>query len=208
MIKILIDSVYYPLLKTRYFHRGEIPKPGIGPEPIQPRSYPALWWACRFVDRKDCSQHSLCAWSLHSLQKCLYPRENQVQGYRRILGQPQNQHEMNDSKAPCCLDVLWLVTKEVSPTSNWELKPPPNLPLSTENCQFKVSSISWWGRDPGVGNGNPLQCSCLKNPMKRGASRAIVMGSQRVGHDWAHTHTHTHTHTHGFFITCLNHFSL
>ena len=25
------------MLKTRYFHRGEIPKPGIGPEPIQPR---------------------------------------------------------------------------------------------------------------------------------------------------------------------------
>ena len=22
------------------------------------------------------------------------------------------------------------------------------------------------------------------------------MGSQKVGHDWAHTHTHTHTHTH------------
>ena len=32
-----MDSIYYPLLKTRYFHKGEIPKPGIGSEPTQPR---------------------------------------------------------------------------------------------------------------------------------------------------------------------------
>ena len=25
------------------------------------------------------------------------------------------------------------------------------------------------GRSPGVGNGNPLQYSCLENPMERGA---------------------------------------
>ena len=25
------------------------------------------------------------------------------------------------------------------------------------------------GRSPGVGNGNPLQCSCLENPQDRGA---------------------------------------
>ena len=25
------------------------------------------------------------------------------------------------------------------------------------------------GRSPGEGNGNPLQCSCLENPMDRGA---------------------------------------
>ena len=38
------------------------------------------------------------------------------------------------------------------------------------------------GRSPGEGNGNPLQYSCLGNPMDRGAWRATVMGSQRVGH--------------------------
>ena len=32
-----MDSIYYPLLKTRYFHKGEIPKPGFGSEPTQPR---------------------------------------------------------------------------------------------------------------------------------------------------------------------------
>ena len=41
------------------------------------------------------------------------------------------------------------------------------------------------GRSPGEGNGNPLQCSCLKNPMDRGAWQATVHGVARVGHDLA-----------------------
>ena len=32
------------------------------------------------------------------------------------------------------------------------------------------------GRSPGEGNGNPLQNSCLGNPMDRGAWRATVHG--------------------------------
>ena len=36
------------------------------------------------------------------------------------------------------------------------------------------------GRSPGGGHGNPLQYSCLENPMDRGAWWAAVMGSQRV----------------------------
>ena len=32
------------------------------------------------------------------------------------------------------------------------------------------------GRSPGGGNGNPLQCSCLGNPMDRGARRITVHG--------------------------------
>ena len=35
----------------------------------------------------------------------------------------------------------------------------------------------------GEGNGNPLQSSCLENPMDRGASQATVHGIVRVGHD-------------------------
>ena len=31
-------------------------------------------------------------------------------------------------------------------------------------------------RSPGEGNGNPLQYSCLGNPMDRGAWRALVFG--------------------------------
>ena len=44
-------------------------------------------------------------------------------------------------------------------------------------------SIPGLGRSPGEGNGNPLQYSCLENPMDWGAWRATVQGVARVGHD-------------------------
>ena len=37
-------------------------------------------------------------------------------------------------------------------------------------------SIPGWGRSPGEENGNPLQYSCLENPMDRGAWWATVSG--------------------------------
>ena len=39
------------------------------------------------------------------------------------------------------------------------------------------------GRYPRGGNGNPLQYSCLENPMDRGARQAIVHRVQRVRHN-------------------------
>ena len=39
-----------------------------------------------------------------------------------------------------------------------------------------TGSIPGSGRFPGGGHGNPLQYSCLKNPMDRGAQRAGVHG--------------------------------
>ena len=39
-------------------------------------------------------------------------------------------------------------------------------------CGFNSES----GRSPGEGNGNPLQYSCLENPMDRGAWRVTVHG--------------------------------
>ena len=38
-------------------------------------------------------------------------------------------------------------------------------------------SIPGLGRSPGEGSGNPLQYSCLENPMDRGAWQAVVHGS-------------------------------
>ena len=46
-------------------------------------------------------------------------------------------------------------------------------------------SIPESGRYPGEGNGNPLQYSCLENPMHRGAWWVTVHGLQRVRHDLA-----------------------
>ena len=40
----------------------------------------------------------------------------------------------------------------------------------------ELGSIPELGRSPGAGNGNPLQYSCLENPMDRGVWRATVHG--------------------------------
>ena len=39
-----------------------------------------------------------------------------------------------------------------------------------------LGSITVLGRSPGEGHGNPLQYSCLENPMDRGARWATVHG--------------------------------
>ena len=41
------------------------------------------------------------------------------------------------------------------------------------------------GRSLGEGNGNPLQYSCLEDPMDRGTWQVRVHGITRVGHDLA-----------------------
>ena len=47
-----------------------------------------------------------------------------------------------------------------------------NLPANVGD----LGSIPRSGRSPGEGNGNPLQYSCLGNPMDRGAWQAIGHG--------------------------------
>ena len=46
-----------------------------------------------------------------------------------------------------------------------------------------LGSSPGWERSPGEGNGNPLQYSCLENPMDGEAWWATVHGLQTVGHD-------------------------
>ena len=48
-----------------------------------------------------------------------------------------------------------------------------------------LGSIPGLGSSPGEKNRNPLQYSCLENPMDRGAWQATVLGIARVGHDLA-----------------------
>ena len=48
-----------------------------------------------------------------------------------------------------------------------------------------MGSIPESERSPGERNGNPLQYSCLGNPMDRGAWWAMVHGVPRVGRHWA-----------------------
>ena len=50
-----------------------------------------------------------------------------------------------------------------------------NLPDDAGDVRH-VGSIPGSGRSPGAGNGSPLQDSCLKNPVDRGAWRAAIPG--------------------------------
>ena len=51
-----------------------------------------------------------------------------------------------------------------------------NLPTNAGDTG-DVNSVPGSGRPPGVGNGNPLHCSCLENSMDRVAGWLQSMGS-------------------------------
>ena len=55
-----------------------------------------------------------------------------------------------------------------------------NLPANAGDVR-DTGLIPESGRSPGGGHGNPLQYSCLENPMDRGAWQAIV---HRVPKSW------------------------
>ena len=61
------------------------------------------------------------------------------------------------------------------------------------------------GRSPGEGNVNPLQYSCLENPMDRGALQATVHGVTIVGHDLVTTPPPIHcSWEHPTGVNCLD----
>ena len=57
------------------------------------------------------------------------------------------------------------------PSGTMRKNPPANAGDAND-----IGSVSGSGRSPGVGNANPLQCSCLKNSMDRGVWWATVHG--------------------------------
>ena len=64
-----------------------------------------------------------------------------------------------------------------------------NSPASAGDIR-DVGSIPGSGRSPGGGRDNPLQCSCLENPMDRGAWRPTVHGVTKgqIQLKWLRTH--------------------
>ena len=60
--------------------------------------------------------------------------------------------------------VLIIAVCHLGFTGGSVIKNPPANAGNTED----VGSILWSGRSPGRGDGNPLQYSCLGNPMDRG----------------------------------------
>ena len=58
------------------------------------------------------------------------------------------------------------------------------------------------GRSPEVGSGNPLQCSCLENPMDRGAWQATVHGLQELNMT-ERLRIHTHIYVRTYVYVCV-----
>ena len=54
----------------------------------------------------------------------------------------------------------------------------------------EVGSISGLGRFCGEGNGNPLQYSCLENPMDRGAWHTTFLRVTKLSNTNNHAHAH------------------
>ena len=59
----------------------------------------------------------------------------------------------------------------------------PGSSVSSSYSAGDLGSVPGSEKSLGEGNGNPLQYSCLENPMDRGAWWATVHGIARVGHD-------------------------
>ena len=77
--------------------------------------------------------------------------------------------------------------------------PPHSLVGKSSACNAgDPGSIPGSGRCPGKGNGNPLQYSCLENPIDRGAWQATVHRTARVGHDLGTKPPPPHTSTSEF----------
>ena len=66
-----------------------------------------------------------------------------------------------------------------------------NQPASAEDLR-DMDLIPGWGRSPGGEHGNPLQCSCLENPMDKGAWWAMVhrVTKSQTGLKQLSTHKH------------------
>ena len=89
---------------------------------------------------------------------------------------------------------VYMIQIQVTPSLNWALSSfPLPLPFPSSSLSSRVSqvvlgvknpptsardvgSVPGWGRSPGGGHGNPLQYSCLENPLDREAWWATVHG--------------------------------
>ena len=76
----------------------------------------------------------------------------------------------------CEMGIIMERFLKSSSTGNSEVKNPPVKAGDT-------GSISRLGRHPGEGNDNPLQYSCLENPMDRGDWQATILG---ITKSWTH----------------------
>ena len=71
-----------------------------------------------------------------------------------------------------------------------------NFPGGSDGKAWNPGSVPGSGRSPGEWSGNPLQYSCLENPMDRGTWQATVykVTKSQTRLKWLSLHTRTQTH--------------
>ena len=82
--------------------------------------------------------------------------------------------------------------------------------LVVKNLEFRKCNKSrfnpWWGRSSGGGHGNPLQHSCMENPIDKGAWCSTVCRAAESGTTEVTEHVHTHVYVTTFprfhFVLC------
>ena len=105
-------------------------------------------------------------------------------------------HPCKTQQVPTLVWLLWICG-----LPRWHQWWRTSLPMPQT---YDTGLIPGSGSSPGGGRGNPLQYSCLENPMDRGAWWAAV---HRVTKSWTwlkqlNTSTHTHTHCIHWKIRC------
>ena len=80
-----------------------------------------------------------------------------------------NQHQVSRVITICIWNHMYLEGSLASPVAHMVKKKKKSACNEGDPC-----SVPGSGRSPGEGHGNPLQFSCLENPMDRGAWRAAV----------------------------------
>ena len=105
--------------------------------------------------------------------------------FYRDLNTPKHCTDFSSSGAMFANAYIGLKTGRIASHSqslaSWVALVVKNLPVSVGDAG-DVGLIPGWGRSPGGGHGNPLQYSCLEDPMDRGAWWATVL---RIRKRWA-----------------------
>ena len=87
----------------------------------------------------------------------------------------------------------WTELHVIQRTSQWTSTLCPVVTLVVKNAPVNAGAvrdaglIPGSGRSPGGGHGNPIQYSCLENPMDEDSCRLQSMALQRVRHDWSNS---------------------
>ena len=96
-----------------------------------------------------------------------------------LNGQKQHAHSLKlMSRYPCSFNHFFLPLTVIALLFSKIFPDGSDGKESACNAE-DLGSIPGLGRSPGGGNGNPLQYSCLGNPMDRGAWWAIVHGVEK-----------------------------